>query len=137
MPAYNGNQIVLIIDGIRAEAIFKSVNLEPSIESVDVTRGAGTDHMQRKPGLADTKLTATLGYQTERLQRDLRYMKPGEHYVVFGPEGEAAGKPRHSQAFILTSAPLEITVEKGEVAFELSFEGADAPDADMFDGATF
>jgi len=137
MPAYNGNNIYLKIGNFEVQAKFKKVSLEPSIATVDTTRGAGTNHMQRNTGLEDTKLGVTLGYDTDIIQTQLRYLKPGRYPVIFGPEGAIAGKPRHIQDFILTSSPLEISVEKSEVAFDMKFEAADAPYANMFDGATF
>lgn len=137
MPAYNGNQIYLSIDGVEVQAEFKRVQIEPKISSVDVTRGAGTEHMQRATGLSDTSFSVTVGYQTHKIQQQIAYMRPGVKQIVFGPEGDAPGKPKHVQDFILTGAPFEITVEKGEVAFELSFEGADAPVVDMFNGGVW
>lgn len=137
MPAYNGNNIYLNIGGIEVQSEFKTVNLSPSIESVETTRGAGRKHRQRNTGLEDTSMSATIGYQTEKIQQQIKYLKPGEYDVVFGSEGPYAGKPKHVQRFILNEAPLEITVEKGEVVFELSFEAADEPIQDMYLGATF
>lgn len=137
MTAYNGNNIYLVIGGIEVQSKFKKVNLEPSIETVDTTRGAGTNHMQRSPGLEDTKMSATIGYDTPGIQTQIKYLKPGQYTIIFGPEGNAPGKPKHVQDFIINSAPLEIAVEKSEVAFELKMEAADAPLMNMFAGATF
>lgn len=137
MPRYNGNNIYLAIDGNVVGSQFKTVNLEPSIEAVDMTRGAGTTHMMRNEGLRDTTISMTLGYDTDLVPTWLTLLRPGEHTVEFGPEGSATGKPRHQQKFIFTSAPLEIDVTKQEVVFDISGDGADAPIFDMFAGATF
>lgn len=137
MPAYNGNNMYLSLNGFEVMADFKKVNLEPSLETVETTRGAGTEHKQRNPGLNDTKMGVTLGYDTARIQQQIRYLKPGKYVAVFGPEGAIAGKPKHVQEFIMTGAPLEIVVEKGEVAFDISLEAADKPLVDMFNGGTF
>lgn len=137
MASFVGNNIHLSIDGVIVHADFKNVSIEPSVEDVDTTRGSGTEHRQRNTGLRDTSMTITLGYDTVRTQQQIQYLRPGRHTVIFGPEGAIAGKPKHQQDFITTSVPLEISVEKAEVALELTMVGADAPTYDMFDGATF
>jgi len=137
MTRYNGNGIYLAIDGNVVHSQFKTVNLEPSIEAVDMTRGSGTTHMMRNEGLKDTTISITLGYDTDLVPTWFTLLKPGRHTVEFGPEGNASGKPRHLQDFIFTGAPLEISVEKEEVVFDISGDGADAPTYDMYNGATF
>lgn len=137
MASYNGNGIYLTIDGLDVSAQFKSVTIEPTIESVDTTRGANTSHRQRNEGLRDTAFSCSLGYDTALVPTWITTLRPGLHTIVFGPEGNAAGKPKHQQNFITTEAPLEITVEKDEVVFEIAGEAADAPVFDMYAGATF
>lgn len=137
MSSYNGNGIYLTIDGLDVSSEFKSVSLEPTIETVDTTRGAGTDHRKRNEGLRDTAFSCSLGYDTAKVPTWLPVLRPGLHTIVFGPEGSAAGKPKHQQDFITTEAPLEISVEKDEVLFDISGEAAAPPVFDMFAGATF
>lgn len=137
MPAYSGNNIYLAIDGYEMMATWKKINLEPSVETTETTRGAGTTHKQRNEALGDTKIGITLGYNDDKIAQHLRYLKPGKHQVAFGPEGAVAGKPKHVQDFIFTAAPFEIVVEKGEVAFEISGDAVDKPIVDMFSGGTF
>jgi hypothetical protein len=119
------------------DAYFKSVELTPSLESVDVTAGSGTAHRERNEGLADHSLTATIVYDTGNIQTYIQSIKPGTYTVEFGPEGNTTGKPKHIQSFILTEAPFSVEVEKTEVAFQLSFEAAAAPSYSMFDGAVW
>jgi hypothetical protein len=137
MTSYVGNNIYLTIGGIVVHGLYKKVNLDPTTDTVDVTRGSGTNHMQREAGMRDTKMGITVGYETTQIQTQLQYLLPGRYTVVFGPEGNTPGKPKHQQDFILTGAPLEIDVSKKEVAFDIKLEGADAATADMYAGATF
>lgn len=137
MTALNGNNAYLSINGIEVQSKYKTVKLEPSIATIETTRGAGTAHVQRATGLQDTKLTVTVGYDVETIQTQIGYLKPGKYTVIYGPEGNGTGKPRHQQEFIMTGAPFEIKVDKSEVVFEMSLEGSDAPVADMFSGAVF
>ena len=58
--------------------------------------------------------------------------------LVFGPEGNATGKPKFECTMILSSVTgPSPTVSKGMVMFELSFDGAGAPTATIPNGDTF
>lgn len=133
--SFNGNVAYIAIDGVVVSAQFKKASIEPSIETVDVNRGNIT-HMQRKEGLADTKVTLTMGYNTDT-PAQFNLFKPGLHRVTIGVEGAIAGKPKHDQLFIFTGVPIETAVEKSEVVFDISGDAADAPFSDMFNGDTF
>jgi hypothetical protein len=94
--------------------------------------------MQREPGLIDTKLEMTLGYNPSRVQNQFRYMAVGTKCtVIFGPEGSASGKPRHEQTFVLTEAPITVEVSKEVVDFALKFEQDGPPASSLHAGATF
>jgi hypothetical protein len=138
MTPFNGNGIYLSINGITAAAdAFKSVDLKPKIDTVDTTRGAGTTHVQRATGLDDFDIAIEIGYEVETIQTQLGFLRPGRYTVIFGPEGNGSGKPRHQQDFIFTEAPLKIEVKKSEVAFSMKGIAAAAPVFNMYGGATF
>jgi hypothetical protein len=137
VASYNGNNVYLKIGGVQVDAYWKSVELSPSLETVDVTAGSNTAHRERNEGLADTSLTATIVYDSATIQTYIQTLKPGTYTVEFGPEGNVAGKPKHIQSFILTEAPFSVEVEKTEVAFQLSFEAAAAPTFNMFAGSVW
>ena len=137
MATYNGNGIYLSIGGVVMDAYFKSVELTSSLESVDVTAGSNSAHRERAEGLADTSMSVTLVYDSATLQSYVQKLRPGTYPIIFGPEGNTAGKPKHVQDMILTEAPFSVEVEKAEVAFQLSFEAAAAPSFSIFNGAVF
>lgn len=137
MARYNGNNIFLSIDGTVITSSWKEIELTPSMEEVDTTQGVGRRHLQRSEGLNDTALTIIVGYDPDNIQAQLATLKPGIHAVVFGPEGNAAGKPRHEQSFLFTEAPLGQDVKKKEVVFTVSAAGADEPTVDMYNGGVF
>jgi hypothetical protein len=137
MASYNGNNVYLKIGTVQVDAYWKSVELTPSLESVDVTAGSNTAHRERNEGLADTSLSATIVYDAAAIQTYIQTLKPGTYTVEFGPEGNVAGKPKHIQSFILTESPFSVEVEKAEVAFQLSFEAAAAPTYNMFSGSVW
>jgi len=64
-------------------------------------------------------------------------MEVGTHTITYGPEGNATGKPKHVQSFIITGTPHEVTVEKSRVILTASMEGAATPTTDMFSGGVW
>lgn len=138
MPALADNKIYLSIDGIAVQAYFKNVTLTSSSATVETTRGAGTDHMQRAPGLKDTSISITIGYDTANIQTFIQKIAPGQQVMIeYGPEGAVTGKPRHVQTFVITDAAHTVEVSKADVVFELTGEAADAPIVDMYAGAVY
>lgn len=132
------NNVYLTIDGVVITAPFKEVTLEPSNASQDTTMGAGVDHVQRAPGLNDTKITITIGYDTATVQSIIQHMRPGQVVTIeYGPESNVSGKPRHVQSFNIASNPHGVKVDKTPVQFVISGEGADAPSVDMYAGGVY
>lgn len=137
MADFNGNNVYITIDGVDVSTKFKSVSLESSIESEDVTAGAGATHIQRAEKLRDHTISITLSYDKDGINGYIANLRPGKHTVIVGPEGNTAGKPKHEQDFILTSNSFEQGVDKPRVVFDISGEAADAPVTDLFNGGTF
>ena len=137
MATYNGNDVYIKIDSVEVDAYFKTIEFSPSIETVDVTRGSGTDHRQRAGGLEDTTISMTIVYDATDIQTYIQRLKPGVHTIEFGPEGNVSGKPRHVQSFIISSSPFTVDVSKTEVAFGISGEAADAPSVDIMAGGVY
>lgn len=138
MAQYADNNVFLSIDGVTVSAYFKSVSLNPTNSSQDTTMGAGTDHMQRAPGLDDTSISITLGYDTAQVQAQIQHLKVGQVVSIeYGKEGATSGKPRHVQTFNITSNTVADSVDKTPSTFEISGEGADAPSVNMFAGGVY
>lgn len=138
MATYSGNKDYLSIDGVDLSAYWRDAEISPSMETADVTTGANVTHRQRNEGLKDYAFSFTIAYDDEDLQTILPLIEVGRHLVVYGPEGNAAGKPKHQQYFIFTEAPTSGTFEKNEArAFSVSGEAAAAPIDDMYDGAVW
>lgn len=136
MAEYVGNNYYVKIGSYNLTPYVKSVNFEPTAETVETTRG-NAEYKSRAPGLKDARLSVVVGYDTN-LAAFRAAMKPGDVFVVdYGPEGNVTGKPRHTQAMICEGAPFEVNVNKDEVAFECSYIGAVAPTVDMMNGGTF
>ncbi len=133
MASYSGNADYLTIDAQDVTAHFKSVELEESVEGVDVTAGSDSTHRERNAGIKDNTIDITLTFDIADLQNYIDNIATGLKVIEFGPEGNTSGKPRHVQSFIITSVRAAGgSVEKSERTFVLSGEAALAPTTDMF-----
>ena len=136
MAKYQDNNWFLSIDGITVSSYLIKVSLDPSVESVDITAGSGTDDRQRGVGLKDHSLSFDI-YHDTAAGYALTLIAVGSHAFIYGPEGNASGKPKHTQTMIIESAPHEVGVEKPLVAYSVSAVGAAAPSDNMFAGGVW
>jgi hypothetical protein len=136
MAKYQDNNWFLSIDGTDVSAYLVSLSLEPTTESVDITAGSGTDFRQRGVGLKDFSLSFDI-YHDDAAGYALTLLNPGLHTFVVGLEGNASGKPKHTQSMVIEGAPFETTVEKPMVNYSVSAVGADTPTTNMFAGGVW
>ena len=138
MPEFADNGAYLTVNGRDVGPIFRAASITASNSVQDTTAGAGVSDMKRQPGLGSHDISMTLAYNTDRVATDITNLKTGVIVrIVWGPEGNAAGKPKHEQDFIFASNVRAQSVEKTPVVFELSGSSALAPISDMDDGDTF
>ena len=132
------NKAYLSIDGVAVNSYFKNVNLQPSNAAQDTTMGAGVNHVQRKPGLDDTSISFSIGYDDTNIDAYIQKLKSGVIVSIeYGPQGAVSGKPRHVQNFIITGSPSTTNVQKNPVAFDVTAQAADAPSIDMYAGGKY
>lgn len=139
MPALNGNNWYVALDGVDVSGFITEVSMDPKNSTVDTTAGSGRTHMQRQPGLDDTTGKITVSYFVGEVSTYITKLQRGKVVnLVSGPEGAVSGKPKHQQDIIINqiSGPKQ-TVSKEHVVFEVSWEAADAPQVDMYDGGVF
>lgn len=140
MPRYNGNTMYLEMDGVDVSAFFTATTgLETTNEVQDVTAGSGQTHVQRLPGLSDTKGTFTLIYQVGSLPSYIQRLQPGQVVrYVYGPEGNASGKPVQEADVVINSVKgPDVTIKKELVKFEVAWDGADKPIRSILNGDVF
>jgi hypothetical protein len=138
MPRYNGNCVFIAIDGVSMGTIFVEMSPDTSLETHDSTSGACATHVQRLPGLKDNKGTIKLIYDTDSVVADFQGFRLGRHVLDYGPDTNQPGKPRHTVPIIITNVKGPAPMAKKEtVFFEISYEAADAPLYDMYEGATW
>lgn len=129
MAQLNGNSNYILWDGVDLSAFFAdTISNEMSVDTEDITAGSGATHIQRAAKLIDGKLDLYVIYDVELLATYKAVLQPGKTAVlIWGPEGNLAGKPRFEGSMILTSISDEQSIEKTKVGFSLSFEQAAKP----------
>ena len=128
MPVLIGNDVYLSLDGVDVSAYWTDeISFSIGNNTVETTAGAGVTDIKRKAGLDNTTLSLVLVYDANRLSDYLSKLAVGGRYtVVYAPEGNYTGKPKHTQTMILQSMDgPNPTINKDMVKFELSFSGAE------------
>lgn len=139
MATYNGNDVYLEWDGVDISGYWTGeVNENISVNTQEITAGAGVDHVQRAIGLIDRTMTFTVTYDDTDLGTYKSKLVEGtKATLIYGPEGQATGKPKFEGTMILQAVDHTVSIEKEMVAFELSFEQADAPVSTIAGGGVF
>jgi hypothetical protein len=138
-PASNTNKWYVAADGYDISGLITEINPDGSVDTEDVTAGSGTEHVQRKPKLRDTAAKFSAAYIDGQVPQYIYRIQPGAIInLVYGPEGNASGKPKHQQMFIVKKAegPKQ-AVDKPMMLFKMDLEAADAPMVDMYKGGVF
>lgn len=138
MPEFNGNNVLVKIDGTDVRAIWRNITITPGGAQIDSTSGAGSEHMERVPGLNDHSISLELVYDSDRVETDLPLLRQNiERNVEFGPENGLAGTLKHEQRFIFQGPPITMDVGKSLVVLSTSGVAAKAPTSNMFAGDTY
>ena len=138
MASYNGNGAYLSIDGVNVSGFYTTFTPSRSMDGVDITAGAGTNHRQRAEGLEDGSCSGPVVYDSTAVSTEMAKLDVGEHVIIYGPEGQSTGKPKHECRYIITSLDgPTVDVEKAKVVFEFSGDAADAPTVNMYTGGVF
>lgn len=137
MPVYSGNKDYLSIDGVDLSAYWREATIAASIDMQENTSG-GSAYKTRFATVKDYTLNFTVVYDSEQAATLLSLLAPGEHLVTYGPEGNAAGKPKHQQHFIFPQIETGGNADKSSMrVFSVQAQGAKAPIFDMFNGGIF
>ena len=138
MPTFNGNNIYLSWDGVDISGLWTTISINPSNADVDSTAGSGAEDEDVLPGLSRVDVSWDVVYDTAMVDTVRPLLKAGRMGVlVFGSEGNVAGKPKHEQKFKVSGAPFGQDIKKGLVVFSVSMRSAGAPTADFFGTGAF
>lgn len=138
MARLAANSYYVTIDGTGICGHITEVKMSTTNETIDITAGCNIEDVQRAPGLNDRSMSMVIVYDKDELDNYLPKLRVGEIVrVIFGTEGNAAGKPRHEQDFIVDKNEFDMNAKKKRVEFSVNFTQADAPVADILNGGVF
>ena len=136
MADFNSNAYFLSVGGTDLSARVIDVDLSQDTNAVENTNGASTTHEGNAPGLKSNKISFTLQYDDATRLTDIVLLH-GTQAVIYGPEGNTGGDPKHNQSFMLSGVGVKQTVAKDNVVFSVDGVGNGAPTTDMFAGETW
>lgn len=133
------NDAFLSIDGTTMNTW--AIEFAPDISSaeIDTTAGFDTDWTSTAPGLKTFKGKMTIVYETADIATYLPLLQPGAtRTVIYGPEGNTAGKPKHNQSCVFTklSGP-KVNVDKSLTIFEVDVTGTGTPTTNLYAGGVW
>lgn len=139
MASSNTNSIYLSWNGVSFGAYWtEDLSQKASVDTEDMTAGAGATDVQRAAKLKDRSFDFMLIYDDATISTWVQNLKPGTiGTLIYGPEGNATGKPKFSGSMILSSWEKSQSVDKKKLAFKCSFQQAAAPTARIENGDTF
>lgn len=140
MATLNGNDVYVTLGGTDVSGYWTGeVSRNVTNNIVEVTAGAGTDWVERLDGINDYSLSLDIVYDITDVSTYLARLKPGTvQTLVYGPEGNTAGKPKDEVSVIVASVDgPNPTINKDMVMFSLSLQGAATPTAWIENGDTF
>lgn len=116
----------------------EEISGEATVDTEDMTAGAGATHVARAAKLKDNKMSFNVMYDDSTIASYVQNIEEGTvGILIWGPEGNASGKPCFNGSMILTSNKLSQSVDKKKLMFELSFEQAATPVKTIQNGDTF
>ena len=150
MAVLNGNEAYLSVNSVvvadpgdATEKVFRMFRMSLSTGDENVTAGAGTNWEDHAGKLNVINGTITIVYNTSRVTADLAAISDQTAEgmlipIIWGPERDVAGKPKHEQNFLVTqiNGP-EINAEKPLVTFEMTVVSSGEPTSNLYDGDTW
>lgn len=140
MPEYNGNNIYLRMNAVNVQARWRTFEIKLNIGDEDVSAGAGVEWEKHASKLKSISAKIVLVYDDTNAAADMTALFTQNDIiaVVYGPEGSAAGKPRHDQDFKINSINGPTTNhDKTLVMFEYDLTSTSPPRSNIYAGDTF
>lgn len=140
MAEFNGNAIYLRMNGINVESLWKAVKLTQKVGDEEVTAGSGTVYSEHAAKLVDVDIEITLAYNDTQAATDMaaQYTATRIIPIVYGPEGNTAGKPCDNRNYLITDIDgPNTTVDKAVSELVFKGKGTGTPTKDIFKGETF
>lgn len=140
MAKVNTNNAFLSFNGIDVSGLWTdTIDKESSANTEEATSGSNSTHVERVVGLLDNTMTFVLIVDDALWSTYRSVLVEGAlGDVIYGPEGNATGKPKFACSMIVesVSGPGQ-TIQKGLHKYEVSCTGAAAPTATPAGGDEF
>jgi hypothetical protein len=140
MPEYNGNDIHIQMNAVDVGARWRSFEMTLNIGDENVSAGAGIDWEKHASKLKNISATLTLVYDDTAAANNIAALATANDIVaiVYGPEGNATGKPKHEQSFKVNSVEGPSTNhDKTLVVLTYSLISSGVPTSNIYAGDTF
>lgn len=140
MATLNGNDVYLHMNNVDITARWRQMDLSISVGDEDISAGAGIDWEKHAGKLISAKAKISLVYDDAAAATDFAALWTANQQVavVYGPEGNASGKPCHNQTFLITGISGPTTGhDKPTVMVEFDLVGNGVPTKNIYAGDTF
>lgn len=140
MAEFNGNNPYLTMNGVDVTARWREIEVNMKFNDIDVSAGAGIVWEKHAAGLANWEGKIILVYDDTQAATDFAALWTANHEVevIYGPEGNTAGKPCHQQDVVIIgmTGPKQV-YNKPLVMIEFDIRSRDEPTKNIFEGDTF
>lgn len=140
MAEYSGNDVYLRMNAVNIETYWREMTMDFESGEEDTSAGAGIDWSKSAAKLSKIKAKISIIHDDVVAATTLAALWEENMIVVvdYGPEGNAAGKPRHTQSFKINSISGPTTKhDKALVMYEFDMVSTGVPTANLYAGATF
>ena len=138
MAVTNTNDAFMSINGTDVSADWTELKLDHKRPSVKADRGS-SDWVQKLSGLDEFSGDITLVYDDSAVPTAVQALFDNANVaVIYGPQGNTSGTPKHEQNFVLTGIGFtQMTDKSNMLVFKCSVESTGAPTSNMLSGDTW
>lgn len=150
MATYNGNNEYLSMNGTviadpnsANDSVFRKMEMKLTTADTDTSGGSGQEWESHDGGLSVINTNIEINYDTAligtHLDAVLNSVGRGTVIpIISGPEGNATGKPKHDQDFLITGVDgPHVNHDKQRVFLNITGISKRAPRSNLYAGDTF
>lgn len=140
MAVYNDNNIFLTVDGTDVSARWREFDMTFNSKDEDISAGSGVDWESHATGLWSITAKMTLVYDDTQAATDIAALYEADQVVtiIYGPENNTAGKPKHNGNFKINSIKgPSPSYDKKTVMLEFDLVSSGTPTTNLYAGGTW
>lgn len=140
MAATNTNAAFLSIDAIDISALWIELKLNPKRGTTSATAGSNVEWESVLPTLKKVTGDLTIRFDSGAVVPPvIQNMLDNDTIdLIYGPEGNTSGDPKHEQTFTVTGIDWAQMSDKSKMLqYKISLESTGTPTSDMFSGDSF